>query len=393
MVRVDGGTTSTDSGVVMSGNDSGVVAAGDSGVKTDAGTVTMPGDSGTVTPGDAGAGVKVDAGNGLGYDAGTPIVGAITAANEVWTWVDFPDSTCANGTPTGIAVNPSTASTDVWIYMQGGGACWEGLTCFVIKSAANFETGYTMATFASDGTQDLPGFNRANTSNPFRKASFVFVPYCTGDVHSGDAVKSISNRIVYFEGARNVEAYLKRLKLTFPNATRVFLTGSSAGAFGAQLSYQRVKDAFPTAELHVLADSGQMINPSGTLLHDWIEAWNVTVPSSCTDCLNNFPAYVDWLTVNNPTSRFSLLAYSQDNVLRQFFNYAPADYQTQTESLLTSHYDVRTNAKYFYLAGTSHTMLGSQFTIASPGPAPVTLNSFITGWYNGTSGWVNVKPQ
>lgn len=354
----------------------------------DSGSVTAV-DSGTINSLDAGS-TKADAGSGLFYDAGTPIVGAIVAASETWTWVDFPDSTCANGTPTGIAVNPSSASTDVWIYMQGGGACWESLTCFVAKTASNFETGYSMANFNSDGTRNLPGFNRGNTSNPFRNASFVFVPYCTGDVHAGDSVKLFSNRVVYFEGARNVDAYLKRLKLTFPNATRVFLTGSSAGAFGAQLSYQRVRDAFPSAELHVLADSGQMINPSGSLLHDWIAAWNVTVPASCTDCLTNFPAYVDWLTVNNPASRFSLLAYSQDNVLRQFFNYAPADFQTQTAALLTSRYDVRSNAKYFYLAGTDHTMLGSQFTLVSP--SAVTLNSFITGWYNGTAGWANVKP-
>jgi hypothetical protein len=355
----------------------------------DAGSVA---DAGTQTHLDAGTQPGVDAGTGLFYDAGTPIIGAIDAGTNAWSWVDFPDSTCGNGVPTGIAVNPKSGSTDLFIYLQGGGACWEGLTCYVAKTADNFDTGYTAASFALDGTVNLPAFNRGNAANPFKDASFVFVPYCTGDVHAGTAVQSLGGQLAYFEGGRNMEAYLKRLKLTFPNVTKVLLTGSSAGAYGAELNYQRVVDAFPSAQVHVLADSGQMINPTGTLLKTWIAAWNVVVPASCIDCLTDFPKYIGWLASNNPTRRFALLAYSKDQVLRNFFGYPndAAGFQTQTEALLTSEYDPHANAKYFYLDGTSHTMLGSQFTIQSP--SNVALNDFITHWYTGSSSWASVKP-
>lgn len=332
---------------------------------------------------------QVDSGT-VAVDAGVATTGPIVAQAEKWSWVDFPDSMCGNGVPTGIGINPKSNNTEVWIYMQGGGACWEGLTCYTINAATHFSDGYTATTFANEGDLLLPGFNRAVSDNPFKNASFVFVPYCTGDVHAGDAVKVFNGSTANFHGAANVTAYLKRLKLTFPNATKVYLTGSSAGAFGAQLNFTRVSEAWPAAEVHVLADSGQMINPTGNLLGDWIAAWNVTVPASCVDCLTNFPKYIDWLTANNPTRRFALLAYSQDEVLRRFFNYMPAPYQVQTELLLTNQYDGKANAKYFYLAGSQHTMLGSQFTTVGNGG--VSLNTFISKWYSGEPSWANVKP-
>lgn len=327
------------------------------------------------------AGFAADA--GMSTDAGP---GAIVAPAETWTWVDFSASRCGNGAPTGIAVNPSTQSTDVFIYLEGGGACWESLTCFVIRSADHFESGYTSATYANDPSASLPAFRRNVAANPFKKASFVFVPYCTGDVHSGDAVKTIDGRTVHFKGAANLELYLQRLRLTFPSATRVFLTGSSAGAFGAQLNYQRVRDAFPLAEVHVLADSGQMVNPRGTRLQDWVLMWNVTVPATCTDCLTSYPKYLHWLIVNHPTSRIALLAFSQDQVLRRFFDYTGPEYQTQTELLLSAQYDPNANARYFYVLNDGHTMLGSQFA-ASARP----LNDFITQWAEGSASWANVK--
>ena len=357
-----------------------MAACGGASSKVDAGNAVS--DAG----GALDAGPVVDAGGAVDAGAVAPIV----APAEQWTWVDFADSTCANGVPTGIAVNPKAGSEDLFIYLQGGGACWEGVTCFVLKSAVNIETGYTAASFETESDRGLPGFNRDVPTNPFKGAHFVFVPYCTGDVHSGDSTQVISGRTVRFQGGANTAAYLKRLKVTFPDVKRVYLTGSSAGAFGAQLNYTRVSQTFPTAEVHVLADSGQMINPSGTLLTDWVAAWNITVPQGCTDCLTHFPSYIDWLAGTHPNRRFALLAYSRDGVLRRFFNYEPAPYQVQTELLLSAKYDPRANAKYFYLAGDDHTMLGSQFN--TTGAGNVTLNEFITKWYVGDPTWANVKP-
>ena len=39
-------------------------------------------------------------------------------------------------------------------------------------------------------------FDRSNPENPFRDFGVIFVPYCTGDVHIGDASRRYGERSV-----------------------------------------------------------------------------------------------------------------------------------------------------------------------------------------------------
>lgn len=343
------------------------------------------------------AGMDADAGTDAGMmdmDAGMDLDGgAIVATPETWTWVDFPDSQCGNGAPTGIGINPTSRSKDLLLFLQGGGACWEKLSCFLVKSATFIETGYTSATFASDGSKNTPMFNRANMNNPVKDMSYVYVPYCTGDVHAGDAVRAYDsqdpNRLVYHKGGKNMDAFLARLKATFPDAERVFVSGSSAGAYGAQLNFPKVRATWPNAEVHVLADCGQMINPTGTRLTDWLTAWNVTVPSDCTDCTTDFPKYPAYLATKYPTSRFALLAYEQDTTLNQFFGYDLPTMRTLTLDLLTQSYDPHANAKYFLVPTTGHVMLDDLFTLVGANNVP--LLTFTSQFLTNDSAWASVK--
>jgi len=328
-----------------------------------------------------------------GTDAGTGDAGpdgglAITAPSEVWTWVDVVGTACGNGAQTGIGVNPTNASTDLYIYMQGGGACWDEQTCFTRPGASNLRTGYQAAQFQSEGSLNLYMFSRTEAANPFQDMSFIFVPYCTGDVHAGNAVRTYGTNQVHHRGAANVQAWLPRLAATFPTTQRVFLAGSSAGAFGAQLNYERVVAAFPSAKVHVLADSGQMITPAGPLLNLWLTQWGMTIPAGCTDCTTDFTKYPAYLADRYPESRFGLLAWDQDTVLRTFFGYPAETYRTLTLQLLTSSYNGRANARYFLKRGPQHTFLGSLNTLTStPG---VTLNTWVTWWVEGDAAWRNV---
>jgi hypothetical protein len=71
-------------------------------------------------PSDAG----VDGGaDGGGMDGG----GIVTPAGQ-WTWVPVEGSQCASGSTAGFAINPGT-STDLFLFLQGGGACWNTGTC------------------------------------------------------------------------------------------------------------------------------------------------------------------------------------------------------------------------------------------------------------------------
>jgi hypothetical protein len=68
--------------------------------------------------------------DGAKGDSGIMLGTPLTAAPDTWTWVPFPDSQCANGTPTGLGVKlTGKPGARALIYLEGGGACWSDLTC------------------------------------------------------------------------------------------------------------------------------------------------------------------------------------------------------------------------------------------------------------------------
>jgi Pectinacetylesterase len=330
---------------------------------------------------------------GLIFDGGIADAGALDAGDSRWTWVPVPESACGSGTPTGVGLNVSNRSQDVFIYLQGGGACWSSASCAV--SAANLD-GYDDAKFLRDSTLSAAPFVRSSPINPFKDMSYVFVPYCTGDVHAGDSVRmypaqgSVPGRTVFHKGGKNMQLVLPLLKAQFPDARRVFLVGSSAGAFGAQLNYERVADTWPQAEVHLLADCGQLVNPTGALLTQWLDAWNITLPQQCSGCLMDFPRFPKYLHDSHPNRRFGLLGYTQDSTLRQFAGLDAATYQQRTLDLAASAYDTTSNAKYFIVAGTSHVMFRNPNIQAADG---TTLLEWTTAFVNGDASWLSVKPQ
>lgn len=333
----------------------------------------------------------VDAGVMQPYDAGMPI----TAPVETWTWAGFPTSACGNGSPTGLGINTTNRSKDVFVFLMGGGACWNALTCQF--AASNLTTGYDAPQFSTDTVLQAPMFDRTNALNPFKDMNFVFVPYCTGDVHVGDNVMmypafgaQVPARTVHHKGGKNLDTFLVRLKDTFPDAQRVFVAGSSAGAYGAQVNLPKFVAAWPQAQVHALADCGQMINPSGTLFSEWRASWNFTVPPTCTGCDTDFSKYPGWLATTFPQSRFALLAYTQDSTLRSFSGYDAVTFEQQTLALTTNAYDPHANAKYFVLAGSEHVMIDNLFTLQSPQGG--SLSSWVSSFVQGSSTWQSVKP-
>ena len=124
--------------------------------------------------GSSGGGKSVDASMG------------ITAPAGVWTWVPIDGMACGDGSPTGIGVNLVDTSDNVMLYMQGGGACWDLNTCFTLKSAVHIEGGYGQSDFNTDiATLSGSYLWQRVPQNPFKDVSWIYVPYCTGDLHDG----------------------------------------------------------------------------------------------------------------------------------------------------------------------------------------------------------------
>jgi hypothetical protein len=154
--------------------------------------------------------------------------------DEGWTVIaPGGDTLCARGTPYYFFVREGS-SERLLIEFQGGGACWNGLTCGV------------MSTFNDSVAPDVTAHNPVvptgihdfdNPDNPFADYDVVFVPYCTGDVHMGNSVVTYEvgaeTYEIHFNGNTNASAALDWTYTNFSDPEAVFITGCSAGALGS----------------------------------------------------------------------------------------------------------------------------------------------------------------
>ncbi|WP_224249236.1 pectinacetylesterase family protein [Hyalangium gracile] len=322
-------------------------------------------------------------------------MGPISAPENQWTWVPFPETRCGNGTPAGIGLNPAPGgSRRVFVYMAGGGACWDFITCYQLRTSAHVEDTYTQALLDSEvaGLSAAKVTERQDAANPFRDAHFVYIPYCTGDLHGGDAIRGYDStrpdRKMHHVGASNVAAFLEHLKATFPDTEQIWLTGTSAGGYGAQLNFDQFSLAFPNARVDLLADSAQVVMPSAERWQAMFTAWKPRFPEGCTDCAQRLPALIDTLATRWPDRRLGLLAYDNDGVLSSYFNYSAGQMVSATNALLANQYS-RPNTRSFVVTGNSHGMLDDYKTLMGPGG--VSLESWIRQWAVGDPGWSNVR--
>lgn len=256
-----------------------------------------------------------------GSDGASPPGAAIEGLPaDTWAWVDFPASRCVRGSATGIGVNVHPGSDRVVIYLEGGGSC--GKDCWKDEGIV---TTYGAAEFAlEDKVHGRPPtyprpmltLDRAASDNPFKDANLVFVPYCTGDVHAGTRTWNDGVHDFDFWGQKDLDMFLARLVPTFPGATRVWLTGSSAGGGGALLNYARVRSAFG-ARTDLIVDSAPPIASVGKAaqadLRDQ-ELWGVPMPLGCTTC-TDLPSIDAFNRSLDPSARFAYLSYRYDDVI------------------------------------------------------------------------------
>lgn len=376
-------------------------------------------------------------------DAGVPL----NVPEGEWTWVPVEGSQCARGSTAGFGINLSTASDDLLIFLQGGGACWNAGTC--APSLAQFgpvcgygnlcvydNAGGTQPTathvnetdpFPADGGGAFPGelaqlqsvraLDRADPANPFRDATFVYVPYCTGDLHSGQVTRSYPFQAslggpttqvdIHFSGGTNMGLFLERLHAALPGTKRIWLTGSSAGGYGATLNLERARQAFSSAQVHVLADSSPFVE---TARWDaWRQAWNPALPEGCTGCDVSLPKVMARLSAAYPDTRFGLLARDQDAVIAWYLFGSmslndllspPVGPYGSALASLEAQSDATANAKYFVVAGTSHVLWPGYGTRLADGgysaPLPsndggTDLKAWIDAWATGAPGWESTR--
>jgi Pectinacetylesterase len=315
----------------------------------------------------------------------------IEAPLEQWTWIPLDGVTCGNGSPSGIGVNLTDRSDDVMIFFQGGGACWDALTCFTLKSAINIETTYNAARLEAD--TDVFGasyLGKREADNPIRDASWIFVPYCTGDLHDGTRMATYdvlgTPRTVHHVGSLNAAAIFAAAAATRPDAETVWLIGASAGGYGVTYNIGAARTAFPGRPVHTLADCSPMVTIEPTRWQTMQTEWAMKFPPTCTTCTSDMGAVAAAITADaKPGDRYGLLAYTRDSVIATFFGLNGDQLRSRT---LAEQAAFSGNQAAYVLEGTEHVMLGNENLQTSTN---VVLKAWVAQWASGV-GWANAGP-
>lgn len=183
---------------------------------------------------------------------------------------------CSRGTPFRFFVAGGDPNKIV-IDFRGGGACWNALTCGIAGAIFSPEapTEVQAKAFIESGGAGI--YKLSDAANPVAGYTLVHVPYCTGDVHWGDAVVDYSPELkIHHKGFVNVKAVLDWVFARY-NPTDVFVTGCSAGAYGAIGHAPAIADQYPNATIRVVADSGCGI-VSDTFFKESFPSWNAQIP-------------------------------------------------------------------------------------------------------------------
>ncbi len=337
------------------------------------------------------------------YEAGRPVA----ATPGAWTFVPFHDAHCIDGSTTGMAINPHPdgGTKNLMIFMQGGGACFEPVSCRFSQGVHPFgPSDLEDAILTKDG---CGLWDRDDRDNPLRDFHFVFIPYCTGDAHAG----AMTTDEYTFSGYSNMSAYLKRIVATFPDVDNVLLAGSSAGGIGAVLNYEKVQAAFRCTPVHLLSDSGAIFGDAYVkpcLQQQWRTMWGLDsrLPADCQECFQpeggGLSNYLPYLARTYPERRFALLLSDADLILKAFFGYGylsscslpwlmpQRQYERGYEDLV-GRMSALDNFRVFVRRGDDHPLL--VVPPADTESGGVGLHHWLEDFWLGRSTWEHVWPQ
>jgi hypothetical protein len=265
-----------------------------------------------------------------------------------WIKVEVPGTVCGDGSQYKFFVNYTSSSNNLVVSFEPGGACWDYASCAGaggIRGAANPHG------IPDDHMSKYQFLNllRRTDDNPVASYNLVFVPYCTGDIHSGNNVITYTSSepvdggtgpggtaelTFHHNGHNNSVAVVEWIRSTFTTVPRMLVTGCSAGGAGAILNYHFLRQGMgQNAQCgYLLNDSGPIFHSDGPSrqLHDQIRsAWNtdsvldglVNLPVAVADLKKDFGLLNVALARKYRRDRLSLVAYRMD------LNYSLYSYQ------------------------------------------------------------------
>ncbi len=317
----------------------------------------------------------------------------LEAPARTWTWIPIEGAVCDDGSPTGVGVNLAPDAPGVMVFLSGGGACWDYATCVTLNASAHGP--FAAPQFAAASAVFTSSiFDRALQGNPFAAWSFVFVPYCTGDLHAGDRVANYTSgsatRMIHHKGRANLRALLPRLAATLTEGLRVAIVGASSGGFGAALNHDLFREALGRRSYYVVDDSGPLLQGdaiSPALRAQWFTSWNLSwLDGPCPACRGDLSALYTGLATRHPNDRTALITSRQDSVTRALFGLDAATYDADVLSLAAA-FNALNARRAFVRSGSTHTILGRPADPSTTAADGAAFLPWLTQMVVGDSAW------
>ena len=242
------------------------------------------------------------------------------ATDSEWTAIDAPeDCMCADGAPYNFFERPADPATVVF-FLEGGGACFTPESCAFTEESTTL---YDWNIGADDDPATMAGiFDLENAENPFADYSFVYVPYCTGDVHLGNSAHEDSPDLtVEHRGWVNGNAAVSYLAEHYADAEQIVVVGESAGSIAAAAYAATIGDVLPDAQITVFADGSGGYPDNGQLSVGMEALWGFVRPDWAADVPIEewtVPGMVEAAGAHNPDIVMSRFDYAFDGVQSAF---------------------------------------------------------------------------
>jgi len=275
---------------------------------------------------------------------------------------------------------------NIVIFFQGGGACWDSVNCIFAPTYTQYQEEEVW--YFSDDNEGRGIFDQTRKDNPFKDWGYVYIPYCTGDLFWGandkdylvgfDPETGPVYQTIKHRGFVNFQAVLNYLENNTNYPGKIFVTGSSAGSYGATLAYPYIKESFKWSNVYLLGDAGAGVL-GGSFPTEGILKWNVQMPEwifpGGYDPSLTMPVVYSAIAAEYPWSRLAQYTTAFDGTQIFFYNVMlnienpNVWYDITPEVAGTWHYTMKNYAQYtaatspnyrYYIGdGTVHTILMS----------------------------------
>lgn len=329
--------------------------------------------------GSGGSSAGTGGGSGASGSGGTGLPG-IDELDPGWNTLEpGGDTLCSRGTPFRYFVRPGTVNRLV-VEFRGGGACWNELTCSIAGSL--FEEKADPDAFILNDAAAFGIQNHNEPKNPFKDWHHVYVPYCTGDVHWGDASRSYGSGAAAFtinhKGAVNTRAVLDWIYENFATPERIFVTGCSAGAYGSIMWTPHIRNHYQSSKILQFADSGAGII-TDAFFQESFPQWNAKasyptfIPGVNPDDFTRLPQLYELIGTTFPDTFLSAYNTMFDDNQHFYYNaMGGGDANEWSQKMQASVAEIKTgtpNFRAFIAPGFQHCIIPQPnfYTIESGG--------------------------